>query len=246
MSRMSVNLVINSNLCLRDPAQTELGRKIIQHGVLLIDELGIDEFNFKKLAQRIKSTEASIYRYFENKQHLFIYLINYYWEWVKFRIEIQTMNVIDPIKKMKIALSIIADSSRRNMETPYVDEDVLHNIVVREGIKAYHSKSVDEENKEGYFLAYKALCKTLADIVLEINPTFKYPKAFASMILETANNNIYFAQHLPRLTDLREKGDALTDKVVEMLEHFVFKMTKPEPTPQNIVSPKNGVAIRAN
>ena len=246
MSRMSVNLVINSNLCLRDPAQTELGRKIIQHSVLLIDEMGIDEFNFKKLAQRIRSTEASIYRYFENKHHLFVYLINWYWEWVKFRIEMQTMNVLDPVRKMKIALRIIVDSSRRNMETPHIDEDVLHNIMVREGIKAYHSKSVDEENKEGYFLAYKALCKSLADIVLEINPQFSYPKAFASMILETANNNIYFAQHLPRLTDLRATGDALTDKVVEMLEHFVFKMTKIEPVTHPEVASKNGVTVRAN
>ncbi len=246
MNRMSINLVINSNLCLRDPTQTELGRKIIQQSVLLIDELGIDEFNFKKLARRIRSTEASVYRYFENKHHLFVYLINWYWEWVKFRIEMNTMNIIDPMRKMKIALRVIVDSSRRNMETPYIDEDALHNIVVREGIKAYHSKSVDEENKEGYFLAYKALCKTLADIVLEINPTFEYPKAFASMILETAKNNIYFAQHLPRLTDITEKGKTLNDKVVEMLEHFVFKMTKLELTEHRRATATNGVAVRSN
>jgi AcrR family transcriptional regulator len=223
---MSVNLTINSNLCLKDPTQTELGRKIIQHSVLLIEEIGIDQFTFKKLAKKISSTEASVYRYFENKHLLFIYLLNWYWEWMKFRIDLQTMNIEDPMRKLKIVLRIIVDSSRRNTETPYIDEDVLHNIVVREGIKAYHSKSVDKENREGYFLAYKSMTKKVADILLEVKPSLKYPHSMASTLIETANNNIYFAQHLPRLTDIRESdGEELTDQVVQLLEYMVDKMT---------------------
>lgn len=224
MNRMSVNLVLNTSLCQKDPIQTELGRKIIQHSILLIEEMGIDQFTFRKLAKKIGSTEASIYRYFENKHLLFIYLINWYWEWVKFRIDLQTMNIEDPVRKMKIILRIIVDSSRRNTETPYIDEDILHAIVVREGIKAYHSKSVDEENEEGYFLAYKSLCKKVADSLLEVNPDLKYPKSFASMLIETANNNVYFAQHLPRLTDIKNgTEDDLSDQVVKLLEYLVFQ-----------------------
>lgn len=242
---MSVNLVINSNLCQKDPIQTELGRKIIQHSVLLIDETGLDQFTFKKLAKKIGSTETSIYRYFENKHLLFIYLLNWYWEWMKFRINLQTMNIEDPMRKLKIVLRIIVDSSRRNTETPYIDEDVLHNIVVREGIKAYHSKSVDEENEEGYFLSYKSLCKIIADILLEINPELKYPRSLASTLIETANNNIYFAQHLPRLTDIRDEegaGEDLSDKVVELLEYMVLKMTS-KSAPENTASRRrNGVS----
>ncbi len=246
MKNISLNLVINSNLCHRDPLQTELGKKIIQHSVLLIDAHGIEQFTFKKLARKIGSTEASVYRYFENKHYLFIYLLNWYWEWVKFRIHLQTMNIADPVRKMKIILRIIVDSSKRNMETPYIDEDVLHNIVVREGIKAYHSKSVDEENEEGFFLAYKSLCKMISDIVLELNPDFKYPRAFASMLIETANNNIYFAQHLPRLTDLKEHGDALNDAVVQMLECFVFNMIEKPENHHTLFRKKNGMVIRNN
>lgn len=234
MKRMSVNLVLHSSLCLKDPVQTELGRRIIQNSILLIEEMGIDQFTFGKLAKKIGSTEASIYRYFENKHLLFIYLINWYWEWVKFRIDLQTMNIEDPIRKMKIILRIIVDSSRRNTETPYIDEDVLHRIVVREGIKAYHSKSVDEENKEGYFLAYKSLCKKVADALLDVHPELKYPKSFASMLIETANNNIYFAEHLPRLTDVKyEAGDNLSERVMELLEYLVFN---PQRTEKNTLS----------
>lgn len=246
MTKISLNLIINSNLCQRDPLQTDLGKKIIQHSVLLIDAYGIEQFNFKKLAKEIGSTEASIYRYFENKHLLFVYLLNWYWEWVKFRIHLQTMNISDPVRKMKIALRIIVDSSKRNMETPYIDEDVLHNIVVREGSKAYHSKAVDEENQEGYFLAYKTLCQIIADIVLELNPNFKYPRAFASMLIETANNNIYFAQHLPRLTDIKETGNDLSDAVVEMLECFVFKIMETPSEAPSVLKRQNGMTLRSN
>ena len=246
MDKISLHLVVNSNLYLRDPLQTELGRKIIQHSVIMIDVHGIEQFTFKKLASEIGSTEASIYRYFDNKHRLVVYLINWYWEWVKFRIQLQTMNVHDPLTKMKIVLRIIVDSSKRHMETPYVNEDILHKIVVREGIKAYHSKTVDEENEEGYFLAYKALCSTLADIVLEINPHFKYPRAFASMLIETANNNIYFAQHLPRLTDIDARVDDLNEAVIEMLECFVFNIIDQAPSSKLTFQSPNGLKIQAN
>ena len=78
---------LNDKLYLRDPQATKLGRRIIQHSILLIDEIGIEDFTFKKLAQRISSTEASIYRYFENKHLLLVYLLCWYWEWMKFQID---------------------------------------------------------------------------------------------------------------------------------------------------------------
>ena len=49
---------------LRNPDSTELGQKIIKNSVRLIDKLGFEDFTFKKLADEIQSTEASVYRYF--------------------------------------------------------------------------------------------------------------------------------------------------------------------------------------
>lgn len=220
MNALFVNLTINSNLYLKDPQKTELGRKIIEHSVHLIDELGLDQFTFRKLAERISSAEASIYRYFENKHQLFVYLLNWYWEWMIVRIDFNTINIDDPIKRLQIVLSVVADTARKNTAVAFVDEEALHRIVVQEGTKAYHHKLVDSENKDGYFLAYKRLCGKIAAIIQEINPDFPYPRALANTLIETANNNLYFAQHLPRLTDLRREENELTRQVRDMLAFF--------------------------
>ena len=221
MLKVTVNLDINKNLYIKNPEETELGRRIVQHSILLIDEIGLESFTFKKLAEQIGSAEASIYRYFENKHLLFVYLVNWYWEWMKFRVGFFTMNIPGPEDRLKVAIQVIVDTSQRSTSVDYVNPGALHRIMVTEGTKAYHKKNIDEENKEGFFLSYKALCRKIADIILEIDPKFAYPRSLASTLLETANNNIYFAQHLPRLTDIRyEKG--YLDKVVEMLFAFAL------------------------
>ena len=231
MARIKVSLDINEKLFLRDPQNTDLGRRILQYGLLLIDEVGFEQFTFRKLAARIGSTEASIYRYFENKNLLFIYLLNWYWEWMKFRIDFNTMNIDDPVKRLKVAIRIIVDTARRNTDIDFIDEDVLHRLVVSEGTKGYHTKSVDEKNKDGFFLSYKFLCMKIADIMLEISPDFPYPRTLASTLIETANNTLYFAEHLPRLTDITyEDHPSLSDRVIEMLEFLVFAGLEKEQT----------------
>ncbi|MGZ5010791.1 MAG: TetR/AcrR family transcriptional regulator, partial [Methylobacter sp.] len=65
---------MNDKLFLRDPEQSELGKKIILHSIQLIHKNGFEAFTFKKLAEAIGTTEAGIYRYFENKHRLLIYI----------------------------------------------------------------------------------------------------------------------------------------------------------------------------
>ena len=219
---ISISLKINEKLYVRDPQGTALGQRILQNSILLIDQLGFEQFTFKKLADSIKSTEASIYRYFENKHRLFVYLLNWYWEWMKFRIDFNTMNIEDPERRLRIVLSVIVDTAKRNTSIEFVDEDILHRIIVTEGTKGYHSVDVDEENKEGFFLSYKSLCRKIADILLEINPEFPYPKSLASTLVETANNTIYFAEHLPRLTDIKYKESEVCNDTIQMLEFMAF------------------------
>ncbi len=222
MANISINLKINENLYVRDPQATKLGQRIVHNSILLIDEMGFEQFTFKKLAKHIGSTEASVYRYFENKHRLFVYLLNWYWEWMKFRIDYNTMNIENPVRKLKIALTVIVDTAKRNASIDFVDEDVLHRIIVTEGTKGYHSVYVDEENKEGFFLSYKSLSGKISKILLDINPDFPYPKSLASTLIETANNTIYFAQHLPRLTDLDYQKDNFTETTIQMLEYLAF------------------------
>ncbi|MFZ9029367.1 MAG: TetR/AcrR family transcriptional regulator, partial [Crocinitomicaceae bacterium] len=78
-----VSISVNENVFLKDPTSTELGRKIVRASIDLIDELGFEDFTFKKLALAIGSTEASVYRYFENKHNLLAYLTMWYWGWME-------------------------------------------------------------------------------------------------------------------------------------------------------------------
>jgi hypothetical protein len=60
-------------------------------------------------------------------------------------------------------------------------------------------------------------------VISEINPDFKYPFALATNLFEMSNNHIYFAKHLPRLTDISIKENDMHE-VEKMLNYFVDKL----------------------
>jgi len=222
----SYTILINPNLYLKDPTSSDLGKRILENGLIYLDEVGLEEFSFRKLAIRISSTESSIYRYFENKHYFFVYLMNWYWEWMSSRIDMKTQKITDPLKKFKKVIALLIDSTKTDNSTPFIDEEILHRIVVREGTKAYHHKLVDNENGYGFFLSYKTLCKKIGAIISTLNPDYKFPLAMASTLLETSNNNIYFAKHLPRLTDVKEgKGmkSSLTNLLLDISMTSILK-----------------------
>ncbi len=206
-------------LYVRDPEGTELGRRIVDHSVRLIDDLGFERFTFKKLANAIGSTEASIYRYFENKHRLLIYLVSWYWSWIDYRIAFDANNINDPRERLRKVVAVLAESTTYDPAFSHVDEVALHRIVVVESSKAYQTKWVDSDNKEGLFAGYKALCLTIARTIAEVDPTFPYPHALASTAIEASHQQIFFAQHLPSLTELKVEGEDFGDisKFLEML-----------------------------
>ncbi len=220
---IEIKISLNPGLYLKEPQDSKLGRKIIQYSIIMIDEYGFESFTFKKLAAEINSTEASIYRYFENKHLLLIFLVNWYWEWVSYLIKINTMNVEDPKKRLKIILHSFVSAPKDNPGVAYVNESKLHNIVISEGVKAYHTKEVDKENSLGFFKTYKDLANVVSQVILEIDPKFKYPYALATNLFEMSNNHIYFAKHLPSLTDVSVQENDV-DEVEKMLNYFVANL----------------------
>ena len=220
---IELKISLNDGLFLKQPQDSELGRSIIQHSILMIDEFGFEYFTFKKLSVRINSTEASIYRYFENKHLLLIYLMNWYWEWVNYLITINTKNVSDPKNKLKIIIHSIIFASQENPIVSYVNESKLHNIFISEGGKAYHTKAIDDENSKGFFTSYKQLANSVSQVISEIDPKFKYPFSLATNLFEMSNNHIYFAIHLPRLTDVKVEEEGF-EQVENMLNYFVDKL----------------------
>ena len=220
---IGISISLNEKLYLRNPQETNLGKKIIKESIILIDQIGFEAFNFKKLAKAMESTEASVYRYFENKHFLLIYLVSWYWEWVSYLIDISVMNIEDPKRRLKIIIETLVYASKDNPSIDYVNESILHRLIISEGTKAYHTKEVDKENTDGFFLNYKKLSSKVADVISEVNPKFPYPHTLASNLFEMANNHIYFAQHLPRLTDVKVEGDNF-EEVEKMLEYFAFRL----------------------
>ena len=211
MSRFDIKFNINPKLYSRDPQDSEYGHKLLKFSILLLEELGFEGFTFKKLAERIESTETSVYRYFNNKHFLLLYLTSWYWEWVHYLIVTYTRNIEDPKRRLKIAVHNIVNASHENPLTEYINENKLHEVIIKEGTKAYHVHDIDDENKEGLFASYKELVASVADLILEVNPKFPYPRILASNLFEMANNQIFFADHLPKLTDIENRKSKYQD-----------------------------------
>ena len=105
----------------------------------------------------------------------------------------------------------------------YVDEATLQRIVAAEFEKTFLTKQVDADNKEGLFLPYKSLCKKVAAIVLEVNPQFEFPHALVSTIMLALKHQLYYAEHLPSLTDIRYDPKKHHKKLYQFLETVIFK-----------------------
>lgn len=137
-------------------------------------------------------------------------------------IDLNMLNVCLVKDCLWIVMGIIVDIVNRNIVIEFVDEEVFYCIVVMEGIKGYYYKWVDEDNKEGFFLFYKCLIKQIVDIIYELNFKFFYLKVLVSMLIEMVNSNLYFVRYLFRFIDLSGEGVDFFDKVIKMLEFFVY------------------------
>jgi len=214
---ISIQFNVSDKLFLRDPLETELGKRIVAHSIVMIERMGFEEFTFKKLATEISSTEASVYRYFENKHALLVYLLNWYWAWLEYRIEFALNNITVPKERLEKVLSEIAESDKEDLTVVHVDETKLYNIVIRESAKAFLTHKVDRENKDGFFRNYKSLCEKIGDVILEVNPKYKFSRTLASTLLESAHQQLFYSQHLPRLSDI---GDGKKQTVSDWLLHL--------------------------
>jgi AcrR family transcriptional regulator len=222
--KLQLQIKMNEALFIRNPEQSELGRNIIQHSIQLIYKQGFEAFTFKKLAEDIGTTEAGIYRYFENKHKLLVYLTAWYWGWLEFQISYHTNNITDPVVKLRRVIKLLATAVEDDELTGYINETLLHQIVISEGSKAYLTKQVGEDNKQQFFKPYKDLCRVIGSIITECNSKYKYPKSLASTIIEMAHFQNFFMYNLPSLTDF---GKAKKEtEIIYFLNDLVFSSLK--------------------
>ena len=216
---LRLQIKMNPALYLRDPESSELGRKIISGGIAMIADLGFEDFTFKKLATQIGTTEASVYRYFENKHRLLTYIITWYWTWMEYQVVFHTNNLATAEQKIDTVIRLLIQSGNDDM-LPGIDQAMLHNIAIAEGDKAFLTRHVTADNQAQMFKPYKDLCHRIALIFLEYRKGYPYPHSLASTLLETAHHQAYFKDHLPRLTDFGGQRDMKA--LMAYLHHLVF------------------------
>lgn len=222
--KLQLQIKMNEALFLRNPESSELGKNILKHSVQLIYKMGFEAFTFKKLAEDIGTTEAGIYRYFENKHKLLVYLTAWYWGWLEFQISFHTNNIKDPVVMLKRVIKLLATAVEDDEQTSYINESLLHQIIIAEGSKAYLTKQVGEDNKQQFFKPYKDLCAVIGNIILECSTKYKYPKSLASTIIEMSHFQNFFMYNLPSLTDFgktKEEGE-----IIAFLNDLVFTSLK--------------------
>ena len=215
---------MNPHLFVRDPESSELGKNIIAHGIRMIHEMGLEEFTFKKLAQDIGTTEASIYRYFENKHRLLTYITTWFWTWLEYQLVFHTNNVKIPEKKIQTVLRLLTFELEDPFTLEHIDRNRLHRIVIEDGDKSYLTKHVDEDNKAKIFKPYKDLCHRIAEIFLEYKSDFPFPHSLASTLIQTAHHQFYYRDHLPALTDFGKTKS--NESILKFLELLVFNALK--------------------
>jgi len=217
---------LSNRLYIKDPQATELGRNMVQQSISLIDTLGFDDFTFKKLGIAIGSTEASVYRYFENKHKLLIYLMDWYWTWLEYRIDYAINNIADPKERLSICLLKLSEKKVFDPTVAYIDESALERIVIAEFEKTYLTKQVDSDNRDGLFLPYKSLCKKIACLIKGVSPDYQNPHSLASTILLVVKHQLYYAKHLPTLSDIKHDTTTEHKGLMQFLENLVFNTIK--------------------
>ena len=216
----NIKIQVNPKTYVKDPETSDLGKKIIQNSILLINEIGFEEFTFKKLGEKIGSNESSIYRYFENKHKLLVYLSSWYWAWIEYRLVFSTNNINDKFEKLKKAILIVTETIEDDSKTEHINEAVLNKIIIEEFTKTFHSKQVDEENKEGFFLIYKQVNYRIEKMILDINPDYPFAKSLVSSIIEGSLHQHFLKNHLKTITNCNENVNP-SDFYIHLIENLL-------------------------
>jgi hypothetical protein len=217
-----VRFKVNDKIFLRDPESSEIGKQIVKNAIELVYTLGFEQFTFRKLSVEIGTTEATIYRYFENKHKLLLYILNWYWCYMEFLVDYKLQNVHDKKEKLKAVIQLLTRELPESSGQFDYNKKYLNQIVISESSKAYLVKDISIINKDEMFKPYKDLCSKIASIILEYNPSYHYPHSLSSTIIESAHSQQFFSENLPKLTDIGKKS--VKNYTTQFIEELVFRV----------------------
>ncbi|TWO31991.1 TetR/AcrR family transcriptional regulator [Seonamhaeicola sediminis] len=217
----NLKIAVPEKIYVKDPESSDLGKRIVEHSIILIDDIGFDSFTFKKLGTCIGSNESSIYRYFESKHKLLLYLSSWYWAWIEYQLVFET-HALDPKNKLEKAIEVVTRVIKEDSNFSHINEIALNRIMVNENSKSFLTKEVDQENKDGYFVVYKRIVYRLRDMVKAMKPNYKFASSLASTILEASLHQHFLKVHFTSITDCNNETtptDFLKNLVLNTLKN---------------------------
>jgi AcrR family transcriptional regulator len=216
----SIKIQINPAIYLKDPETTDLGRNILKESIILIDELGFDHFTFKKLGEKIGSNESSVYRYFENKHKLLMYLSSWYWSWIEYKLVFSTSNIDNSTQQLMKAIIVVTEKIEDDESTSYINESVLNRIIITEFTKTFLTKQVDNEIRDGFFMVYNRVINRIITMLNVLVPDYPYSKSFVSDMVEGSLHQHFLSSHLKTITDCNENVSP-TDYYIDLTKRLL-------------------------
>ncbi|MBL7812132.1 MAG: TetR/AcrR family transcriptional regulator [Bacteroidetes bacterium] len=185
-------------LYIKNPQETALGQSLLEHAAACISRDGLEEFNFRKLAQAAGCTEATVYRYFENKHKLVLLLMNLFWGYVDFQIQQRIRFEPKAEAALNACLNELGNLQLHEIHNPHFAELLVH-LAAREGVKMHLGKDIHAETQDGSLTHYLRLLQTVEDL-LRLNHV-SYPRALAGLLLDSALQQHFYRHNEPLLTD---------------------------------------------
>jgi AcrR family transcriptional regulator len=200
----NITIKISSEIYLKNPKTSVLGQKIIIGSIELMSELGYEEFTFKKLSEHIHTTESSIYRYFENKHRLLLYLTNWFWLWQEYKIIQSALKEQTKESKIITAIHILCSNEFDNELVDGIDVVNL-NKIVKSDLTKHYFKGYDTEKNQELYHGYYSICRRFAFLINNLVPNYKYPIALSSNLIEMIFFQRFLQRNIKDLTDLEEE-----------------------------------------
>jgi AcrR family transcriptional regulator len=207
-----LSIRVSDRLYLKDPESSALGRNILTTSVQIIDEIGMERFTFKKLANTLQTTESSVYRYFENKHMLLLYMSTWYWSWLETYMVFRTANLTDPKDKLRIMISILCKDDWENKVMNSMNLNLLKRIVVSESPKAYMAKQTGNLPMDEIFRGFEQLCLRFEELFRVINPEFRHTRRLSSTMIEGVLQQTFYVTYLTSFSSIEEnqKDDSIS------------------------------------
>ena len=121
-----------------------------------------------------------------------------------YQLVLETYSINDSKNKLIRAIDVVTRKTKQDNNYGHINEVILNKIIIHENSKCYLTKKVDNENKVGYFKAYKRVIKRLAEIISLYDKSYKYALSLAGTITESALHQHYMKLHFPSVTSCNE------------------------------------------